>query len=102
MKIIISEEAHRDIEEIFKYISKDSLRYAKETVENIYNKIYNLEESPYIGRYIPCLLNKECREIIYKSYRIVYTISETKSEIYIHFIVHGARNFKSVFNKYKF
>lgn len=102
MKIIISEEAHKDIEEIFKYIAKDSLRYAEETVKNIYKKINDLQKSPYIGRYIPNLVNKECREIIYKSYKIVYTISEFKGEIYIQFIVHSSRNFKSIFNKYKF
>ena len=102
MKIIISEEAHKDLEDIFKYIAKDSLKYAKITIDNIYNRIYNLSEFPYIGSYVRYTNNKMCREIIYKSYKIIYTISTEKREINVHFIIHKSRNFKSIFSKYQF
>ena len=100
MKLTISDEAHSDIDSIFDYIALDSPRYAKETSENIYSKIDDLEHSPYIGRYVPEFKDKQYRELIYKSYRIVYSVSEIKNEIYIHFVVHGARNFKAFFNSY--
>jgi len=40
------------------------------------------------------------REIIYKSYRIVYDVSEDSNTVYIHFVVHGKRNFKSFYKSY--
>ena len=100
MKVIISDEAKNNIKEIFDYISLDSLRYAKETTQNIRLYIRKLKESPYIGKYVLELKNKQYRELIYKNYKIVYSISKSKNEIYILFIVHRARNFKAFFNSY--
>lgn len=100
MKVLISSEAHKDLSSIFEYISFDSLKYANETVRNIYLRITELENSPYIGRYVPEIPNKKYRELLYKSYRIIYNILEEENTIYVHFILHNKRNFKSFFNKY--
>jgi len=100
MRVIISEEVRKDITEIYNYIAKDSIKYANETANNIYFRIFELEKSPYLGRYIPEILNKRYRELIYKSYRIVYIISERQNIIYIHFVIHCKRDFKSFFNTY--
>jgi len=102
MKIIISKEDHKDIQEIFLYIVKDSLKYAKETINNIYKQIDKLEKFPYIGRYVSYPNNIKCRKLIYKSYRIVYSVSEENNEICIHFVIHTARDLKSFFYQYKF
>ena len=96
----MSDEAHKDIDSIFEYISRDSTRYANETSANIYSRITQLGNSPYLGRYIPELSNKHFRELVYKNYRIVYDISEDLDTVYIHFIVHGKRNFKSFYKSY--
>ncbi len=100
MKILISNEAHQDIDSIFEYISRDSTIYANETAKNIYSVIYRLEKSPYIGRYVPEFLNKRYREVVYKSYRIFYEIFSKSNIVYIHFIVHGKRNLKSFYKSY--
>lgn len=50
MQVLISNEAHQDIDYIFEYISRDSIKYANETLENIYSLIYKLESAPYLGR----------------------------------------------------
>lgn len=79
MKVLMSNEAHEDID----------------------SRIYELGNSPYLGRYVPELLDKHFREIIYKSYRIVYDISKASNTVfYIHFVVHGKRNFKSFYKSY--
>ena len=31
----------------------DSIKYANETLENIYSRIYELESAPYLGRFVP-------------------------------------------------
>lgn len=100
MQILMSDESHSNIASIFEYISLDSIKYANETVNNIYSCIYNLGSSPYLGRYVPELPDKFYREIIYKSYRIVYEILEETNTVYIHFVVHAKRDLKSFFKKY--
>lgn len=99
MKVLISNEAHKDIDSIFNYISRDSLKYANETSENIYSRIAELENLPYIGRYVPELTDKCYRELLYKNYRIIYSISDKKNIIYIRFVIHNKRNFKSFYKK---
>ena len=100
MKVLISTEAHQHISEIYRYIEQDSLKYANETSKNIYSFIHDLEKSPYLGRYVPELQNKHYREIIYKSYRIIYSIAEKEKIIYIHFVIHGKRNLESFYKSY--
>ena len=98
MKVIISSKAQNDTTEIYEYIAKDSLKYANITLEKLYYYINFLEFSPYLGRYVPELQDKHYREILYKSYRIVYSIF--KETIYIHFIIHSKRNFSSFYSSY--
>lgn len=40
------------------------------------------------------------RELIYKNYRIIYEVQENSKIIYIHFIIHVKRNFKSFYKNY--
>ena len=63
-------------------------------------KIYELKVAPYLGRYVPELSDKHFRELIYKSYRIVYDVSEDLDTVYIHFIVHFKKIFKSFYKSY--
>lgn len=74
MEIIWSQTANQDLKDIYNYISKDSWYYSKKTITNIIDLSYNLVILPYIGRKIPEYNEKEKREIIYKSYRIMYKI----------------------------
>ena len=66
MRILMSNEAHQDIDSIFEYISRDSIKYANETSENIYSCISNLENAPYLGRYVPELSTKHFINLILK------------------------------------
>ena len=84
----------------FKYISLDSLKYANETLMNIYSRISELKTTPYIGRFVPEISDKDYRELIYKNYRIVYKVSEETNIVYICFVLHTKRNFISFFNSY--
>lgn len=100
MKIILLNKAKQNINSIFEYIAEDSLKYAIETDSNIRLTIHKLRTFPYIGGYVPELPDKNFRELLYKNYRIIYNVSEESSTVYIHFIVHGKRNFKSFYNSY--
>lgn len=98
MKLIVYEYAQDNLNKIYDYIAKDSIKYANETIDNIYLRISNLAYFPYIGRHIPEMNNKYYRELLYKSYRIFYEVSEKLGIIYIHAVIHGKRNFKSFHN----
>ena len=100
MLIIISDKTKTNITQIYDYIANNSIKYANETSNNIYSLIYRLEQSPYLGRYVSEVKDKRLREILYKSYRIVYTISEETNTIYIHFVVHGKMDFQTFYNSY--
>lgn len=100
MRVILSNEAKQDLDGIFEYIANDSEKYAIQTHKNIRLYIHSLRISPYIGRYVPELVDKNFREIIYKSYRIVYEVSEDINIVYIHFIIHRKTNFKSFYKSY--
>lgn len=96
----MSNEAHEDIDSIYEFISKDSIWYANDTSRNIYSRIYELEHIPYLGRYVPEIRDKDYRELTYKSYRIIYQVSKNTNTVYVHFVIHCRRNFKSFYNSY--
>ena len=72
VKIIWTERSLSDLEDIGEYIAKDSLKYARLTIEKIINKTAVLEKQPLIGRIVPELNDKKIRELIIGNYRIIY------------------------------
>ena len=89
------QEAKEDLKEIKEYISRDSIYYANKTTEEIMNKVTYLSMFPYMGRKVPEYNNSNLRELIYKSYRILYKIN---SKIYILNIFHHSRDILNSIN----
>lgn len=87
--IIISDDADIDIQQIFEYIKMNSIYYAIKTKDEIGEKILDLKFLSYMGRKVPEYNKQSIREIIYKSYRIIYQIKE--SCIYVQRIFHSRR-----------
>lgn len=75
---------------IKEYIAQDSVYYANKTINTIEEKIDKLLTFPYIGRYIPEFNFKLFRELIYKSYRIIYYLNS--DTIYILKILHHSQD----------
>ncbi len=88
-------DAKEDLNQINKYISKDSIYYANKTTEGIIEKIKYLLIFPYMGRKIPEFNNSDYRELIYKSYRIFYKVN---SNVYILKIFHHSRDILNSIN----
>lgn len=93
--VIFKQNAEEDIESIKEYIAKNSIFYANKTVDEIIAKTEYLSMFPYMGRKIPEYNNINLREIIYKSYRILYKVN---SNIYILNIVHHSRDILNSIN----
>jgi len=81
VKIKWSLQSVEDLENIYEYISKDSPNYAKIFILKIMKIISEISEHPRIGRIVPEFNEKNLRERIFKSFRIVYRIKNKKIEI---------------------
>lgn len=101
MQILLSTEAHKDLDHIFFSISRSSILYANENIKNIYLRIYQLSDFPYLGKRILGVSDIPIRELVYKGYRIIYSVFESSNTIYIHFIFHHKRDFNSFYKTYK-
>jgi addiction module RelE/StbE family toxin len=92
-RVVWSEPALEDLEEIAEYIAADSPRYAQITITRIFERTEVLETHPSIGRMVPELEDESTRELIEGNYRIVYVLKD-HGIVYILRVLHGARLFK--------
>ncbi len=92
VKIIWAKRSLIDIEDIAEYISKDSIKYAKITIEGIIKEAARLEENPLIGRIVPEINDEKFRELIKGNYRIIYQHDEQKVNILT--VHHSARDLR--------
>jgi toxin ParE1/3/4 len=83
-----------DIENIAEFIAKDSEIYAKIQVERFFEETEILMSFPLSGRIVPELKDKNIREIVFGSYRIIYRIF-SKEHVDIITIHHSSRLIKN-------
>ncbi len=80
-KIVWSPNAADSLENICRFIAKDSEYYAAFIAKRIITIIESIPQFPYSGRIVPEYAEINLREKIYKHYRIIYRITETAIEI---------------------
>ena len=93
-RVIWAEAAWLDLQQIADYIAKDSAHYAASFVREIRDAAQSLSKFSERGRVVPELESSSFREILVRSYRIVY--STAGKEVAILGIIHGARELKSL------
>ena len=91
-KIIWTEPALIDLNEIAEYIALDKPTTASNLVQNIFTKTERLEEFPNSGRNPPELKKSRYKEIIVKPCRIFYRID--KDNIYILYVMRSERTLR--------
>ncbi len=89
-KIIWTNNALQDLEEIAEFIEKDSPQYAKVTIRALYNYTKILKDQPKLGRIVPEIESVEFRELIRGNYRIIY--QESTESIFILTVHHSSRD----------
>ena len=92
VKVKWSKDAIKDLKEICKFIALDSLYYANILNDRVLEMVEHLELFPEMGRWVPESDDPKVRELIYKSYRIVYQVKEGYLEIIT--VIHGSRLLK--------
>ena len=89
VELIWLRTANNDLIQVYNYIYKDSIYYSIKTVNDIVNLVEKLKVFPYMGRKIPEYNIESQRELIYKSYRIIYKIES--DNVFIRRIWHSKR-----------
>jgi len=74
VKVVWTDSAIEDLNEIAEYIAKDSIRYAEVVVEKLFNSVDILESFPKAGKTVQFIKDINIRELIRFNYRIVYHI----------------------------
>ena len=81
MTFIWTHEALEKLNEIEKFIGRDSPKRAEEFINFLIERCESILKNPKIGRTVTEISNPEIREIIIKKYRIIYRIRADKMEI---------------------
>lgn len=97
MEVKWSQAAYDDLEDIVRYISRDSTFYASAFAERVVLATRRLGEFPESGRKIPEAEDSAMREIIVQDYRVMYRV-ET-AEVLILAVMHGSRNLNNPDNQ---
>ena len=79
--VVWTQRALYDLEDIGDYISKDSIKYAKHTLEKLIDSAKMIEINPLLGRIVSESNDKSIREIIKGNYRVIYQLL-SKSRYY--------------------
>jgi toxin ParE1/3/4 len=97
-EVLLTEDAARDLEEIYDYIARhDSPGKAEYVLKKIEKAFINLSASPERGscpKEILALGSREYREVFFKPYRIIYRIKG--DVVYVLLIVDGRRDMQTV------
>lgn len=88
-KIILTDQALEDLEEIENYVSRSSVKIGRELVLKFFDKFELIASFPEMGRIVPEFKNSYIREIFQSKYRIIYLVSDQNVEIIR--IIHGSK-----------
>ncbi len=78
MRVDWSEPALDDLDDVTRYIAKDSPYYATEFAERIFHTVDRLIDFPLSGRSVPEAKDSSIREAIIQGYRIMYYIEPAR------------------------
>lgn len=90
-KVIWSEAAIADLSEICSYIGARDSQAAQRLGTGILGHVRILGSFPFIGPTYPRGARGTLREIVFRSYRIFYDVSESSRTVEILHVWHGAR-----------
>jgi plasmid stabilization system protein ParE len=90
-KIIWTERASEDIAAIVRYIARHNQDAASEIGYGIFDRAQILIEFPEAGSVVRELNDPDWRQIVFRSFRIVYHLNHSSKIVEIVRVWHGAR-----------
>ena len=90
-QVALSPTARRDLRDIVRYISLDSPEGAVRFGQFLVSSTKRLAEFPEMGRVVPEFDDPSIREIIVRSYRVIYRLDRGDCRVDVARFWHGAR-----------
>ena len=90
-QVALSPSARRDLRDIVRYISIDSPDRAVRFGQFLVSSAKRLAEFPELGRVVPEFDDSSIREIIVRSYRVIYRVDHGQGRVDIARFWHAAR-----------
>jgi toxin ParE1/3/4 len=91
-KVIWSEAAISDLEALCSYIAQHNPDAALRIGNGVLEHVRVLAQFPFIGPTYPRGSGGPLREVVFRSYRIFYDVSEETRQVEILHVRHGARD----------
>jgi plasmid stabilization system protein ParE len=88
MKVVWTEPAETDLDEIFDYIARDAPIYAEQYIDRILEAVDKLADLPRVGRQVPEANSEYVRELVVQSQRVIYAIDDDRDTVSILALVH--------------
>ena len=97
-KVLLTEDGNRDLEDIYAYVAEhDAPGKAEALLGRLEEMIASLSAHPDRGSFqkeLSALGIREYRQVFYKPYRIIYSLSGKR--VYIYLIADGRRDFQTL------
>jgi toxin ParE1/3/4 len=95
-QVIISPSARGDLADIVGYISRHNADAAARVGYGLITKAEGLADFPELGRVVPEFRRPNLREVVYRSYRVIYRVQPEAGRIEVVRFWHGARGFPQI------
>jgi toxin ParE1/3/4 len=96
-RVVWTETAWSDLEQVITHIARDSSRYAAAFAREVKDASRSLSQFSNRGRVVPEFDDPTVREIFVRSYRLLYAVSE--DAVSILGFIHGARDLKALWER---
>jgi toxin ParE1/3/4 len=95
-KVFLSSQALGDLERIVAYIALEDVGAGERIGNHLLDAALSLAAFPERGRVVPEFKRPHLREIVLRSYRIIYRVSRVDNSVEIVRFWHGARGFPQI------
>jgi plasmid stabilization system protein ParE len=95
-KVIISPSAQADLADVVRYVAQHDSDAAARLGFELITRAENVANFPDMGRVVPEYKQPNLREVICRSYRIIYRLQRDQQRVDIVRFWHGARGFPQV------
>jgi len=92
----ITEQAWSDLDAILDCYDQSAPGFSEVFEEEVVEKIRRLEEFPRMGRMVPEIGDEALRELIHRSYRIVYYVDADDDKVEVLTIFHSSQQFGGI------
>jgi plasmid stabilization system protein ParE len=95
-QVIIAPSAQTDLADIVRYIAQHNSDAAARLGFELITRTESLADFPEIGRMVPEFRQPNLREVVCRSYRVIYRLRHDRKQIQIVRFWHGARGFPHI------